>query len=330
MAERETAAERLTRILAILPRAARAGGVPLAELAGELEIPEREVLRDLQEVYTREYYHPAGTVEDVQVLMDAQEVQVFTTGEFRRPSRLSPRETLALGLGLRVLAAEAPVGARPAMLALAERLESGVVGAAPERLLDGIAVNPGSEAPEGIRAMLIAAARERLRCTIAYLKPAAAAAEPRPVDPYVLIAASGQWYLVGFCHLSSDVRVFRADRVMAVEPLEEHFDLPDGFDPEDYVREGWVFRAGEEVEEVEVPVRYSPRIARWIEEQGPVERQEDGSLVVRHRVVDPGWLIRHVLAHAPEAEVLAPQEMRRRVRQAVRKIQKGSSNRMEP
>jgi proteasome accessory factor C len=322
MAERETADERLGRILAILPRAVRAGGVSLAELAGELGLSETQVVQDLQEVYTREYYHPAGSGQDVQVLIEPDEVHVFTTREFRRPSRLSPREMLALGLGLRVLAAESAAGARPAMLGLAERLESGVIGAMPRTLLEGIGINPGAESAEGIRSVLVAAAGERRRCSIAYLRPGATEPEPRAVDPYVLLSAGGNWYLIAWCHRSGDTRVFRADRVVAVELLEERFTLPEGFDPAAYVREGRVYRAGEDVEEVEVEVRYSPRISRWIEERGPVEAQADGSVVVRYRVADPAWLVRHVLEHGPDAEVLRPAEMREAVAAAAVKVRR--------
>lgn len=320
MPERETAVDRLARILAILPRAARAGGVGLSELARELGLTEKEVVRDLQEVCTREFYHPAGSGQDVQVTIEPDEVRVFTTREFRRPPRLSPRETLALGLGLRVLAADTSETARPAMLSLASRLESGVLGEAPEALLEQIALNPGSDAAEGIRHRLIEAARERRRCSITYLKPAASAAESRVVDPYVLIAAAAHWYLIGYCHTSEETRVFRADRVMTVEALEQRFEPPEGFDPAAYVQEGRVYRAAEEVEQVEVPVRYSPAIARWIEEYGPVEKQPDGSVIVRHRVADPGWLVRHVLEHGTDAEVLEPAGMRQRLLQAITDI----------
>lgn len=322
MAERETAADQLARILAILPRAARAGGVPLRELAKELGMPERQVLRDLQELVTREYYRPAGDTADIQVLIDGDEVELFTTREFRRPPRLNPREMLALGLGLRVLASSSAPGARSAILALAERLESGVIGAVRPEMLERLALHPGTDSAGGIRATLLAAARERRRCAIAYLKPAAPEPEQREVDPYVLIAAGQHWYLIAGCLRSGEIRVFRADRIVAAEPLDTTFDPPTGFDPAAYMREGRVYRLGESVPEVEVTVRYSPRIARWIEEHGPVEAQEDGSVIVRHRVADPTWLVRHVLEHGPDAEVLTPQEMRDRVREAVGRMVK--------
>jgi proteasome accessory factor C len=317
MAERLTAETQLTRVLDLLPRAARAGGVALAELARELGVEERDVLVDLQEVYTRAYYHPAGSGEDVQVLIEANLVEVWTSREFRRPPRLSPREALALGLGLRVLAAEAPETALPGMLALAERMEHGLTAGPPEELLEGIALNPGADSPEGIRSTLHGAARSRQRCEIAYLKPGAPEPESRRVDPYVLLAADGKWYLVGHCHRSGEIRVFRADRVVAVTLLEEGFSVPDEFDPGRYMDGGQVFYS---THDIEVPVRYSARIARWIEERGPVEAQPDGSVVVRYRVADPQWLVRHVLEHGPDAEVLGPPEMRERVRAAARRV----------
>jgi proteasome accessory factor C len=314
MAERTTAEAQLSRVLQLLPRAAREGGMPLSELAREVGLSEREVLADLQEVYTRDFYHPAGSGDEVQVIIEADQVEVWTTREFRRPPRLSPKEALALGLGLRVLAAGSPEPARPAMLALAERLEAGLAAPPPEALLEGIALNPGADSPGGIRAVLREGARERRSCRITYLKPGAPEPEPRTVDPYVLIAAEGQWYLVGHCHRNDEVRIFRADRVVAAALLDERFSVPESFDPSTVVRDGRVFDPSDDVE---ATVRYSPRIARWIEEQGPVERQPDGSVVVRYRVSDPAWLVRHVLQHGPDAEVLAPAGMRDAVRRVV-------------
>ncbi|HET7322331.1 MAG TPA: hypothetical protein VFI96_07555, partial [Longimicrobiaceae bacterium] len=145
MAERLTAESQLSRVLELLPRAARSGGVSLSELARETGASEAEVLRELQEVFAREFYHPAGSGDEVQILIERDQVKVWTTGEFRRPPRLSPKEALALGLGLRILAAEQPEPARPGMLALAERLEAGLSAELPEALRDGIGVSTGAD-----------------------------------------------------------------------------------------------------------------------------------------------------------------------------------------
>ena len=108
--------------------------------------------------------------------------------------------------------------------------------------------------------------------------------------------------------------------MVSVSTGEERFSVPEGFDPEAFVREGRVYHVGAGVEEVEALVRYSSRIARWVEERGPVERQEDGSVLVRYRVADPGWLVRHVLEHGADAEVLEPAEIREAVAGVVTRI----------
>ena len=58
----------------------------------------------------------------------------------------------------------------------------------------------------------------------------------RDVDPYGLIFHAGLWYTVGYCHLRQDLRVFRLDRVLKAELLEEPFTRPPDFDSLDHLR----------------------------------------------------------------------------------------------
>jgi predicted DNA-binding transcriptional regulator YafY len=107
LGERRTAGDQLSRILYLLPLATRQGGATMEELAAAIDTSPDQVLSDLEEAYTRAYYHPAGNDQDTQILIESDRVHVWTTGEFQRPTKLSPNEALAVGLGLRVLAAEA-------------------------------------------------------------------------------------------------------------------------------------------------------------------------------------------------------------------------------
>jgi len=118
-----TAAERLERILYILPAAHRQGGASLDELARSLGVDRATILSDLEQVTAREFYHPAGTVEAFTATIEADRVTVWTTGGFERPVRLNQREALALQLGLRVLAADRGEEDRADLLALADRLQ---------------------------------------------------------------------------------------------------------------------------------------------------------------------------------------------------------------
>jgi proteasome accessory factor C len=317
MRKRPTAEDQLGRILQLLPAAAGEDGASLSELARMLGTDARQIVRDLEEVYTREFYHPAGSGHDPQILIEPDRVHVWTKGEFRRPPSLTPAEALALGLGLRILAAEADEERRSELLAFAKRLEAEISASPPEALLSGVGISTGPASANAVRTVLVEASRERRQCRIGYVKPGVTRPDERVVSPYVLVAAQGHWYVIAFCGRSQDVRVFRLDRVVSAELGPEGFEVPDGFDPGAYVSEGRVFRAEEETT---ATVRYSPAIARWIREKGPVEEDGDGGVRVRYRVADPLWIVRHVLQYGADAELLDPPELRTLVRQALGRV----------
>ncbi|MET3938084.1 putative DNA-binding transcriptional regulator YafY [Paenibacillus sp. PvP094] len=51
----------------------------------------------------------------------------------------------------------------------------------------------------------------------------------RLVDPYRLIYWNNKWYVIGFCHLRSDIRSFRVDRIEDLMLTENKFDQPENF-----------------------------------------------------------------------------------------------------
>jgi len=48
----------------------------------------------------------------------------------------------------------------------------------------------------------------------------------RIVDPYHVVCRYGRWYLVGYCHLRTDQRVFRLDHIVNINLLTETFTPP--------------------------------------------------------------------------------------------------------
>jgi predicted DNA-binding transcriptional regulator YafY len=316
---RNTAGEQLNRILYLIPRTARKDGAKLDDLAAELGISVDQVLRDVEELTDRAYYLPAGVGDDLQITVEGDRVRIWTTRELRRPAKLTPIETLALALGFRVLAAEQNATRRQELLAHAERLEEEFATGPIDELLARFAINAGDRGESGVQATLRSAARERRYCRIEYLKAGADEPEERVVAPYTLLRTGEAWYLIGYCTARQDLRLFRTDRTLAATLLPETFEVPAHFNPDEWLAHGGqAYRA-----ETELPalVRYSPRIARWLREQGPVEEQDDGSVLVRHRVADLRWIVRHVLQYGTEAEILEPAELRELVHTALQYVE---------
>lgn len=307
------ASRRLERLLLLLPLAYRDEGVSLEEVARLTGTTTERVKEDVQELTERVFYHPPGSGSDIQLGWEGDRLTIFTTREFRRPRRLGPREAIALALGLRVVAVEDPSPGEDAR-GLAERLERELAWRPDRRPPPFLEVDPGAPRDDPTRARLMEAARETRRCRIHYFKSGSEEPKEREIDPYLVAHAEAQWYVVGYCHRSDGIRVFRVDRVLDAEPLAPTFQLPDDFDPDAYLRGVRVLDTDPR-EAGTVEIRYSATIARWIRERGwsDTEEDPDGSVRVRHPAADPEWAVRHVLQYGGEAELLAPPELRRAV-----------------
>lgn len=328
MTDGRTAQARLERLLYVLPAASRPGGARLSELAEALGAPEARILEDVQQVTARNFYHPGGWPDNVQIQIKAGSVRVTRADGFERPNRLTLEEALCLALALRGTAASAHVSSprvRERLLDRAERYLTHRSWAGHEAAT--VAAPDRSPDPEGIREVLMAAARERRPCALSYVKAGAGDATLRVVHPYVLAHGEGAWYTVGYCTIEEEVRVFRTDRILAADLADGQFTVPEDFDVARYIDRGRVYHARHERE---VRVRYSPRIARWIRERAEwgsdtVEDAEDGSLVVRHRVADPQWAVSHTLQYGADAEVLEPEDVRGLVLEVARGLLSPSS-----
>ena len=344
---RGTAHDRLQRILYLLPAAGGKDGSSIEELCDALGVTPEVLLSDITEVTAREYYLPAGSGDSLRITVDSERVRVWTSGEFRRPPKLTAREALALGLGLRALASEREGADREGLLGLARRLEAGLASVPQVEFAPDFAIAEaaGTGGPDGgMRGILIEAARERRACAFGYLKPGAAEPERRRLEPYVLVASTGRWYAVGRDPDREDIRVFRLDRMLDLWVLDDRFERDHGFDLERYLTGAYVHRAPGGAGEGEPPskggdaarpgagstpvgdgstarIRYSPAIARWILEREEGQTLADGAAVVEHVVSDPGWASRHILRYGGDAEVLGPADLRARVAGGARKAE---------
>jgi proteasome accessory factor C len=312
MSEQGTAGEQLERILYLLPLASQEGGVPLAEAAERLGVSVETVQRDIEEVTARAFYHPAGGADEIQILLEADRLKIYSHRKFNRPPKLSGREALSLAIGLRAAANEACATDAPDRAAeirdLAHRIEMELAVASADGEDERFEIDEGDDEGAAFRTLLKDAARSHTRCRIRYLKPDDAEPGEREVDPYAVVYGSGKWYVIGHCHLRGDIRAFRVDRLLEAAAVDSSYDVPHDFDPAAYVTGGRVFRS--DSAEEEVVVRYSARVAPWVREHGPVDELDDGRVSVSFTTADPGWVVRHALGYGPEAEVVQPPPVR--------------------
>jgi proteasome accessory factor C len=337
-----TAEAVIQRLLFVLPLATRDEGARIEELARSLELDPRRVLQDLKELEGRSYYLPAGLGDQFQLTLTRDHLSVWTTGEFQRPVRLTPREALALELALRLRIRDGGGGPRDegdprhdgdeGFELLRRRLVEALrtprtdgqdgTGAGPEA--GGIDADPavalGVVEADGdpVRQAVEAGVRDRRELGFDYMPPGRDP-EPRRVAPLLLAHAEGRWYLLARDLDRNGHRAFRLDRILEVREVGEGF-TPAADDlaaAERFLGDGRIHDGGgpQAPEPFEAVVEYSPEVARWIRERkwDGLQDLPDGGVKATHRVVDPEWLLRHVLSYGAEARVVEPRAMAERV-----------------
>ncbi len=316
----DTAAAQLTRLLHLIPTIADGEEHSLSEVARRAGIDRKTLQLDLRAISER-FDDPAGFVEGVQIYLEPERVSLVSS-VFQRPMRLTRAELCGLELGLAVLERQRGPD------------EQATIARARARLRDLIATLPKDWDPDlhhgelggevevrHLRALQLARRRRR-KVRIAYQKSGADRPEWRTVCPYLLAFTSGRWYLVASCEPRVGIRIFRLDRVDAVETLEQGFAVPESFSAAQYVFEGKAFYA-EQPETLRV--RYGPAIARWIAEREGKQPDADGSVTIEHPLADAEWAVRHVLQYGPDAEVLEPEGVRKAIRARLTQLLDGDA-----
>lgn len=160
--------------------------------------------------------------------------------------------------------------------------------------------------------ILRSAVREHHKLSLRYRSGGARESTTRTISPHSLAHAEHMWYVVATSD-DDTVRFFRLDRVESVEFLNDTFQ-PDAGVVAGVMESG---RAFDSPSRTRMTVRYSPRISAWVAERAGEKVAADGSLTLEHQVADESWAVRHVLQYGPEAELLAPPELRQRVVEAL-------------
>ncbi|HET9223132.1 MAG TPA: YafY family protein [Roseiflexaceae bacterium] len=136
----------------------------------------------------------------------------------------------------------------------------------------------------------------------------------RRFDPYGLAYHWSRWYVVGWCHLRQDVRVFRLDRVVAVELGAETFSPPLGFDSFQYVLESLALAPWEWSAEVLLETSLEDA-QRRIPSGSALVEQAEGGVLLRVHADDLEWLACMLLSLGCRFIVRQPPELREALRQ---------------
>jgi proteasome accessory factor C len=302
-----TSADRLQRLLALVPYVISRKVVGLAETAAAFGVSERELTDDLNMLWCVELRTPDPYCP-IDLSYEGGEIVISQAEPVDRPLRLGVDEASALLVALRMLAevsqiSSAPEGAEGSALS---RTIAKLEAAAGEAAVPSAQV--AVEVDQNTERSVLAQVREALdsgrRVHLSYYVPGRDEATERDVDPMRLLVVEGRAYLEGWCRRAEAVRVFRLDRVLRIDVLAVAAEVPQQAEPVD-VDQG-LFRPSPG--DMRVVLELSPR-GRWVAEYYPCEdvtELGDGRLKVTLRTPDGSWARRLALGLGEDGRVLEP------------------------
>jgi len=196
-----------------------------------------------------------------------------------------------------------------------------------QKTLDWMRNLPKSEVYLSVLAKLAEAWTSRRRVKITYRSLPAAKAAERIIEPYFIepAAPGHSSYVIAYCHRAGELRIFKVERIEAIELTDEAYTIPADFDANRYFKGAWGIVV--EGEEQTVRLKFSPEIARLMEEtiwhpSQVLEKQADGSVIMTLKVFYTYELVTWILGWGEKVEVLEPEELRKEVLQTAKTMVK--------
>jgi proteasome accessory factor B len=142
----------------------------------------------------------------------------------------------------------------------------------------------------------------------------------RDLDPYHAVRFEGDWYIVGHCYLRNDIRTFSMSRIVAAKKTGNSFTIPEDFDFKKL--SGSHFGVHWSNEEFQVKIRFSKRVADYVEERiwhpsQKIKNCHNGDVILSLSVNHLLELKRWILSWGEDAYVIEPESFTQSIKETL-------------
>ncbi|MEA3359398.1 MAG: WYL domain-containing protein [Thermodesulfobacteriota bacterium] len=128
----------------------------------------------------------------------------------------------------------------------------------------------------------------------------------RKVDPYKIWFFNGTFYLIGYCHVRNEVRIFALDRIKMLHQTKYIFKVPENFSFEEFVGASFGVFQGEPIN---IRVWFSSDVSGYIKEKiwhesQKIYPQDDGSIIFEAEVAGTDEIKFWIMSWGSNAQVL--------------------------
>jgi predicted DNA-binding transcriptional regulator YafY len=299
---------RIDRLFSITTRLQARGHLRATDLASIYEVSTRTIYRDIA----------ALSESGVPIVSLPGRGYSLFDGYFLPPLLLSTEEATALVLGARLLAGQSTTETASAVEeAVAKLLAVTSEDSRRElRELDDVldlAPSPHVRARLDVSDVQVRtlwqAILERRVTTLRYFGRNRGQETVRQIEPLRLAYANGAWYLTAYCLVRQEERAFRLDRIESLDVEAARF-RPRPATPRP------------EFPQTEVLVRFRGDVSRWVRERQHwsfiAEEGTGDEVLARYSLGEVDEIVPWLLGWGTAAEVIAPQELRERLREEAR------------
>jgi len=304
--------ENLVLFLALVPFVMDRGEVSIAQAAAQFGRSEQDIKKAVELIAcagipgdSSAYLHADLFDIDWDALENESIIRFENTIVIDQQPRFSPRELAALIAGLQYLAAHPRYGERSDVQRLLAKLRALTGGDGGDTLV----VKSGPV--DASRDLLDRAIAEGNQVSFDYVTTSGESAR-RSVDPITLEARDNTWYLRGWCHTRQALRVFRLDRMVAVDVSKS----PVGAHPDVNQPESWQIFDPSPADlrvVIECDAHALPLIAEYLDRNNPPEKEGD-VFVATIPFAHENALVRFVCGHPGMVRVRAPESAKAAVR----------------
>ena len=292
-------------------------GKSAAELAKELECNPRTIYRDLEALQVAGFpiYTDRVAGKSLWSLLDTMKHQM--------PVPFSLTELMALYFGRDMLKVFKNTPFYDSLESLFQKVKT-TLPPESKKYLENVeqtlhlGVKPYKEYGKfkGILNQVNDAAINRKSVEIVYFTMSRKKEGRRHVDPYRIWFFNGTFYMIGFCHMRGEVRIFALDRIKMLHQTKETFEIPEDFSLEKFTGSSFGVYQGAPVH---IKVSFHPDVAGHIKEKTwhesqKIHSQNDGSIIFEADVAGTDEIRFWIMTWGSKAEVLEPALLREEIR----------------
>jgi len=157
--------------------------------------------------------------------------------------------------------------------------------------------------------------------SLQYKKYQSTKAEARRIHPYAVKEFEKRWYIVAYSEEGQGLRTYAMDRIVAIEPTGDHFQMPKNFDVDTLFEASYGIYLPEKGQTPQlVKIRTTEREAAYLEDLPlhPSQLHIGPTEFVLRVIPNPGFVM-ELLRHGDRLEVLEPEELRQTLKEEFKK-----------